>query len=191
MPAMGKVIFGMSVSLDGFVDTPSHSLDWVHVDEELHGWFNDQARKMRTSMYGRRMYELMTGYWATAEDDPNATPVEVEFARIWKNTPRVVFSRTLKEVGWNSRLVREGAAEEVARLKKEPGDMDVGGPTLAATLLEAGLIDEVHLYLEPVILGAGTRFFPPLEARIELKLLDTRRFASGVILLRYETIASE
>jgi dihydrofolate reductase len=191
MPAMGKVIFGMSVSLDGFVDTPSHSLDWVHVDEELHGWFNDQARKMRTSMYGRRMYELMTGYWPTAEDDPNATPVEVEFARIWKNTPRVVFSRTLKEVGWNSRLVREGAAEEVARLKKEPGDMDVGGPTLAATLLEAGLIDEVHLYLEPVILGAGTRFFPPLEARIELKLLDTRRFASGVILLRYETIASE
>ena len=79
------------------------------------------------------MYELMSGYWPTAEDDPDAKPVEVEFARIWKNTPRVVFSRTLKEVGWNSRLVREGAVDEVARLKKEPGDMDVGGPTLAAT----------------------------------------------------------
>jgi dihydrofolate reductase len=187
---MGKVIFGMSVSLDGFVDTPSHSLDWVHVDEELHAFFNDQARAMSTSLYGRRMYELMTGYWPTAEDDPDAKPVEVEFARIWKNTPRVVFSTTLKEVGWNSRLVSEGAVEEVARLKKEGGDMDVGGPTLAATLLRAGLIDEVHLYLEPVILGAGTRFFPPLDKRIGLNLLETRRFASGVILLRYETVAA-
>ena len=102
-----------------------------------------------------------------------------------------MFSTTLKEVGWNSRLVREGAAEEVARLKEQPGDMDVGGPTLAATLLEAGLIDEVHLYLEPVILGAGTRFFPPLEQRIGLNLLDTRRFGSGVVLLRYETVAAD
>jgi dihydrofolate reductase len=188
---MGKVIYGMSVSLDGFVDTPSHSLDWVHVDEELHGFFNDQARAMSTSLYGRRMYELMTSYWPTAENDPDAKPVEIEFARIWKDTPRVVFSTTLKEVGWNSRLVREGAVEEVARLKAQPGDMDVGGPTLAATLLKAGLIDEVHLYMEPVILGAGTRFFPPLEERIGLNLLDTRRFASGVILLRYRTVAAD
>lgn len=186
---MGKVIYSMSVSLDGFVDTPSHSLDWVHVDEELHAWFNEQARAMNTFLYGRRMYELMSGYWPTAEDDPTAKPVEVEFARIWRDKSKVVFSTTLQDVGWNSRLVREGAAEAVARLKTEPGDMDVGGPTLAATLLEAGLIDEVHLYMEPVILGAGTRFFPPLDERIGLKLLETRRFASGVVLLRYETTA--
>src|SRR6478672_6550312 len=139
---MGKLIYAMSVSLDGFVETPSRSITRVRVDEELHTAFNEEARAMSTSLYGRRMYELMSSYWPTAEDDPTAMPVEIEFARIWKDTPRVVFSSTLTEVGWNSRLVHEGAVEEVARLKAQPGDMDVGGPNLAATLLEAGLIDE-------------------------------------------------
>jgi dihydrofolate reductase len=140
---MGKLIYSMSVSLDGFVETPSRSLDWVIVDEELHSLFHDEARAMSACLYGRRMYELMTAYWPTAEADPAATPAMVEFARIWKDKPKIVFSRTLELVEWNSGLVRDDAADEVARLKEQPGfDMDVGGPTTAAPLMRHGLIDE-------------------------------------------------
>jgi dihydrofolate reductase len=179
----------MSVSLDGFVETPSRSLDWVLVDEELHSFFNDEAREVSTFLYGRRMYELMIDYWPTADTDPSATPAMLEFARIWKDTPKIVFSRTLEQVEWNSRLVREDAAAEVARLKAQPGfDADVGGPTLAWSLLRGGLIDEVRLFVHPVILGAGTPFFPALDDRIGLKLLETRTFGSGVVYLRYEMV---
>ena len=184
---MGKLIYSMSVSLDGFIETPSRSLDWVTVDEELHQHFNDEARAMSAFLYGRRMYELMTDYWPTAESDARATPAMVEFARIWKPKPKIVFSTTLDRVEWNGRLVRDNAADEVARLKAQPGfDMDVGGPTIAATFMRLGLIDEYRLFVQPVILGAGTRFFPPLDARVGLKLLKTRTFGSGVEYLRYE-----
>lgn len=181
----------MSVSLDGFVETPSRSLDWVQVDEGLHAFFNDEARGMSAFLYGRRMYELMSDYWPTAETDPAAPPAIVEFASIWKEKPKVVFSRTLEAVEWNSRLVRDHAAAEVARLKAQPEfDMDVGGPTTAAPLIRAGLIDEYRLYVQPVILGAGTSFFPGLDDRIGLNLLETRTFGSGVVFLRYEAVSS-
>jgi dihydrofolate reductase len=188
---MGRLVYSMSVSLDGFVETPSQSLDWVQVDEELHSFFNDEARSMSTFMYGRRMYELMTEYWPTAETDPSATPAMVEFARIWKDKPKIVFSTTLERVGWNSRLVRDGIDEEVARLKAQPGfDMDVGGPTIASTFVRLGLIDEYRLFVHPVILGAGKPFFPALDHRIRLRLLQTRTFGSGVVYLRYELASS-
>ena len=184
---MGKLIYSLSVSLDGFAESPSHSLDWAKIDEELHTFFNDQSREISASLYGRRMYELMFGYWPTAGADPAAAPAEVEFAGIWKRIPRIVFSTTLDEVDPGSRLVRSDAAEEVARLKAQPGDMDVGGPTLASTLMRAGLIDEYRLFVHPIILGAGTPFFTALDARVPLKLLETRTFGSGVVYLRYET----
>ena len=188
---MGRLIYSMSVSLDGFVETPSRSLDWALIDEELHSFFNAEAREMSAFLYGRRLYELMAAYWPTAEDDPSATPAMLEFARIWRDTPKVVFSRTLERVEWNSRLVRDDAAQEVARLKARPGfDMDVGGPTIAAPLLRLGLIDEVHLFVHPVILGAGTPFFPALDHRLGLELLETLTFGSGVICLRYKTLGS-
>ncbi len=187
---MGKLIYSMSVSLDGFVETPSRSLDWVLVDDELHAFFNDEAREMSAFIYGRRMYDLMTGYWPTAESDPAATPAMVEFARIWRDKPKIVLSTALGQVDWNSRLVRGDATREVARLKAQPGyDMSVGGPTTASALLRAGLIDEVRVFVQPVILGAGTPFFPALEDRIELRLLETRTFGSGVVYLRYATAA--
>jgi dihydrofolate reductase len=187
---MGRLIYSMSVSLDGFVNTPSRSLDWVLIDDELHSFFNDEARETSAFLYGRRMYELMVGYWPTAEADPSATPAMLEFARIWKDTPKIVFSRTLARVEWSSRLVRDDAAGEVARLKAQPGfHMSVGGPGTAATLMRLGLIDEYRLFVHPVILGAGTPFFPALEDRIGLRLLETRTFGSGVIHLRYETIS--
>ena len=185
---MGRLIFSMSVSLDGFVDTPAHSLDWVRVDEELHRVFNEESRTVGTSLYGRRMYELMTGYWPTAERDPDGTPATIEFARIWQATPKVVFSRTLESVAHGARLVRDDAVSEVARLKAEGDfDMDVGGPTLAGALIAAGLVDEYRLYVHPVVLGAGTRFFPALDDRVELELLETRTFGSGVVRLSYRT----
>jgi dihydrofolate reductase len=177
----------MSVSLDGFVETRSRSLDWVLIDEELHSFYNDEARQMTAFLYGRRLYQLMVDYWPRAEADPSATPAELEFARIWKDKPKIVFSTTLERVEWNSRLVRDDAAEEVARLKAQPGfDMDVGGPTLASTFMRLGLIDEYHLAVHPVILGAGTPFFTAVDDRIGLKLLETRTFRSGVVYLRYE-----
>jgi dihydrofolate reductase len=183
---MGRLIYSMSVSLDGFVNTSSASLDWVRVDEELHRVFNEEARSVSAFIYGRRLYELMTAYWPTAGADPAATPAEVDFAQIWRDKPKIVVSRTLERVEWNSRLVPTGIVEEVARLKEEPGyDMGVGGPTTAATLMKAGLIDEYRVYVNPVILGAGTPFFPELEDRIGLEPLETRAFGSGVVLLRY------
>ena len=107
---MRKVIYWMSVSLDGFIETPNRELDWVIVDEELHTFFNDQAREMGAFLYGRRTYEIMVDYWPTADTNPSAPEHEVEFARIWKNMPKIVFSKTLDKVEWNSRLVRDDAA---------------------------------------------------------------------------------
>jgi len=187
---MGRLVYSMSVSLDGFVETHSRSLDWVLIDEELHSLFNEEARAMTAFLYGRRMYQLMVDYWPTAETDPSATPAMIEFARIWKDKPKIVFSRTLERVEWNSRLVSDDAAEEVARLKAQPGfDMDVGGPTAASTFMRLGLIDEYRLFVHPVILGAGTPFFTALDDRIGLKLLETRTFRSGVVYLRYEMVS--
>jgi dihydrofolate reductase len=187
---MGRLIYSMSVSLDGFAAAPDGSLEWALVDDELHAHFNREAAGLSASLYGRRMYELMAGYWPTAETDPAATAEMVDFGRIWLATPKVVFSSTLEEVAWNSRLVAGDAAQEVARLKAQPGFvMDVGGPTLAGSLLRAGLVDEIRTYVHPVVLGGGLPFFPPLDAPLRARLLETRVFGTGVILLRYETRA--
>lgn len=182
----GRLTYSMAVSTDGFAAAADGSLDWVLIDEELHAAFNEESRSVDTSLYGRRMYELMAGYWPTAEDDPDATPTMLEFAKIWKVTPRVVFSRTLDTVEHGSRLVRDDAVGEVARLKAQGLAMDVGGPTLAGGLLRAGLVDEVRAYVNPMLLGSGLPFWPALDGPEPLRLVGTRTFASGVVLLRYD-----
>ena len=183
---MGKLIYLMNVSLDGYVETPDHSLDWANVDEELHRWFTDQAREADAFLYGRRLYEVMAAYWPTAESDPAATDYMLDFARIWNEKPKVVFSSTLVGVDWNSRLVRGDVGEELAHLRTEfDGDLAVGGPTLASAFIRRGLVDEYRLVVHPVILGAGTPFFPKLETPIGLRLTETRRFGSGVTYLGY------
>jgi dihydrofolate reductase len=183
---MRKVIYSFSVSLDGFIEGPNREIDWSAPDEELHRFFNEQSRQVGTSLYGRRLYELMSAYWPTADADPSAPDYVVEFARIWKATPKVVFSRTLEKVEWNSRLVRDNLAEEVAKLKAEPGkDMDLGGATLAATFMRLGLIDEYRLFVHPVVLGSGTPYFPALDHLINLRLVETRTFGR-VVYLRYQ-----
>lgn len=184
---MRKVIYSMLVSLDGFIETPSRSLDWHLIDEEIHQFINDQQATIDTYLYGRRLYELMAEYWPTADANPAAPGYEVEFARIWKNMPKIVFSQTLEQVEWNSRLVRGNLAEEVARLKARPGkDISVGGPTLAASFMRLGLIDEYQLFVHPIILGGGTPFFPALDDPIKLRLVETHMFGSGVVYLRYQ-----
>ena len=184
---MSKLIYSMSVSLDGYVAPADRSLDFVHVDDELHEVFNEEARSVGTMLYGRRMYELLVAYWPTGDQDPAATPAMRDFARIWRDKPKVVFSTTLDQVGWNSRLVRGDAVEEVRHLKAQPdNDMDVGGPTLAASLIAADLVDEYRMYVNPVVLGAGIPYFPPLERRLGLRLIDLRRFDGDVVYLRYK-----
>ena len=184
---MRKVIYSMNVSLDGFVEGSNRELDWSIPDEELHRFWNDQVREMSAFLYGRRLYELMANFWPTADQDPSAPDYIVEFARLWRDMPKVVFSTTLEKVKWNSRLVRDDIADEVARLKAQPGkDMDVGGPTLATTFMRLGLIDEYRLVVHPIVLGAGTPFFPPLDERVGLRLVETHTFGSGFVYLRYQ-----
>lgn len=183
---MGTVVYLMNVSLDGFINTPDGSLDWGHVDDEIHGFFNEQTRRTDVMVYGRRLYETMAGYWPTAQSDPEATEPMLEFARIWNPKPKVVFSTTLHEVLPGCRLLREDVVGEVTRLKAEiDGEIEVGGPTLARDVIRAGLVDEFRLVVHPVLLGAGTRFFPDVDEPIGLRLIESRTFASGATYLGY------
>ncbi len=182
----------MMVSLDGFIEGPDPDLDWGIVDEELHRFANDQARDASAFLYGRKVYETMAGFWATADSGPSVPDFEVEFARIWNQKPKLVFSRSLAEVGWNSRLIRDDIAGEVAKLKNQPGnELALAGADLAATFLQLGLIDEFRPIVHPVILGGGKPFLPPLGQPLNLKLAETRTFGSGVIYLRYLKTASD
>ncbi|MEO6350205.1 MAG: dihydrofolate reductase family protein [Candidatus Limnocylindrales bacterium] len=183
---MGRLIYLLNVSLDGFVETADKALDWTVIDDELHQWFNEQMRMLEASLYGRGLYETMSSYWPTAKSDPNATPIEREFADIWLDMPKIVFSRSLDSVDWNSRLVRDLPAEALGALRKEfKGDMDVGGATLAASFIKAGLVDEFGLVVHPVAIGSGTPYFPEFSSPTFLRLIETKRFESGVVYLRY------
>jgi dihydrofolate reductase len=183
---LGRLIYTLNTSVDGFVETRDHALDWSSDDDELLGWFADRFRGIAASLYGRRLYELMSATWPTAGDDPAATEQVREFGRQWLSTPKIVFSRTLTSVDWNSRLVQGDVGEQLARLRAEiDGDYEVAGPTLAAEFIRRGLVDRFELVVHPVILGGGTPYLPPLDKRIRLRLTDSRTFSSGVTYLGY------
>jgi len=183
---MGKLIYSMNVSLDGFVETTNHSLDWAIVDDELHRWFNDQSRTLDASIYGRRMYEVMASYWPTGEDDPAGSDVMREFSRIWKPMPKIVFSTTLDRVEHNARLVSGDVGDVLQGLWREfDGNIDVSGPNLAGQFVRRDLVDEYRLVVHPVVLGTGTPFWPALEAAHRLRLTERREFASGAELRSY------
>jgi dihydrofolate reductase len=185
--AMRKVIYAMSVSLDGFIEAADGDLSWSYPDEELHKHFNAQEALIGVHLYGRGLYENMSAFWPTAGQNPAEPAVEIEYARIWKSMQKIVFSTTLKKVEWNSQLVSENIAEVVKRLKAQPGkDMSVGGAGLAASFMQLGLIDEYWLYLRPILLGSGKRMFGPLPAKLKVRLVETHLFGSGVVLLRYQ-----
>jgi dihydrofolate reductase len=186
---MGRLVYLMNVSLDGYVETIDHSVSWGTVDEELHRWFTERTREASALLYGRRLYDTMAAYWPTAETDPAATDYMLDFARAWNATPKIVFSSTLSDVGPNCRLVRGDPVNELAWIRDEfPGDLQVGGPTLARAFVERGLIDRYDLVVHPVALGAGTPFFPTLDAPLRLQRTATRTFSSGAVHLGYEPI---
>ncbi len=183
---MRKVIYRMSVSLDGFIEGPNGDLDWGAPAPELHQHFNDRERETDILLYGRGLYEIMSAYWPTADQKPSAPEHEKEFARIWRGKPKIVFSTTLQRVEWNSRLVTGNIAEEVNKLKEQPGgEMTVGGAGLASSFMQLDLIDEYWLYLYPLLLGRGKPMFGPLQHKIGLQLLESRMLGHGVILLKY------
>jgi dihydrofolate reductase len=182
---MRDLIFSMGISLDGFIAAPRDNIDWTAPDTELHAFHNERIRGVGLELYGRKLYEVMR-FWLTAEEDPELDEVELEFARIWKATPKLVFSTTLESVEGNATLANGDPVEVVTRLKEESGDpLAVGGAGLASTLIEHGLVDDYRLFVHPVILGAGTPFFPALKDRIGLELVETRTFGSRVVYLRY------
>jgi dihydrofolate reductase len=177
----------MSVSLDGFIESMNGDISWADPDEELHSHFNELESALDINIYGRRMYEIMAAFWPTADENPTAPNVVIEYARLWKKMTKVVFSRTLEQVGWNTRLAKGDITEEVNNLKMQPGkDMSVSGAGLAASFMQLGLIDEYWLYLHPVILGGGKPMFPQLSDKINLQLVESRKFGRGVVMLRYQ-----
>jgi dihydrofolate reductase len=181
---MRKLSYSMGVSLDGFIVGPDGKFDWSAPDPELHRFHNEQAREAGLELYGRRMYETMRA-WEDIGDD--AAPEIAEFARIWRETPKLVFSTTLERVeGTNMTLATEDPVTAVTRLKQEPGGpLTVGGAGLAATLMSAGLVDEYGLFVNPVIVGGGTPFFPTLDDLIPVSLVETITFGSRVVYMRY------
>ena len=177
----------MSVSVDGFIEGPNRELDWHMVDDELHTHFNEQLEAMGAFVTGRVTYELMAGFWPTADEDPSSTGPMVEFARIWRDMPKVVFSRTLERADWHTTVVQELVPEEVRELKAQPGgDLVLGGADLASAFLRHDLIDELRLYVHPVLIGRGKPLFQPSDVKVDLRLAENRAFGNGVVLLRYQ-----
>jgi dihydrofolate reductase len=180
-----ELIYGMNVTLDGYVAAPGDDLGWSAPSEELFAWWLDQEKAISALLYGRGLWETMSSYWPTGDQQPGATPAQVEFARNWRDTPKVVFSSTLDEVD-GARLVKGDAVAEIARLKAgDGGPMRVGGATLAGAAMRAGLVDEYTIVTHPVLVGGGAPFFAPLDGWVELDLVETRTFPGGVALARY------
>ncbi len=185
---MSKLIYSIGVSLDGFIAGPGGEFDWAAPDEELHRFHNEQTREIGAHLLGRRLYELMV-YWETADRQPSISEYHLEFARLWQALPKVVFSNTLEEVEGNARLATDGLAEELARLREQPGkDLAIGGAGLAASAMKLNLIDEYRLFISPVIVGGGTPYFAALDERLDLELVETRTFGSRTVYLRYRRV---
>lgn len=183
---MRKVILMMSVSVDGFFEGPNRELDWHLVDDELHTHFNQELGAMGAFLNGRVNYELMAEYWPTADEDASASKPVAEFARIWRDMPKIVFSRTLDRADWNAVVVNDVVPADIRELKAQPGgDLVIGGANLASAFIQHDLIDEYRLYVHPVVIGAGHALFQT-GTRIDFALAETRTFGNGVVLLRYE-----
>jgi dihydrofolate reductase len=185
---MRKLTFGMNLSLDGYVAAPGDDLGWSVMSDELFQWWSDRVGATGLALYGRRLWEGMSAHWPTADQQPGATPAQIEFAGRWRDMPKVVFSSTTRAVDWNTRLVTGDAVTEITRLKADDGaPMDIAGATLAAAAMRAGLIDGYALVTHPVLVGGGTPFFTALDNWVSLSLVETRTFPDGVVLTRYET----
>ena len=185
---MRTLSYAMNVSLDGYVAAPGDDLSWGVPSDEWFQWWSDRVGATGLALYGRRLWEGMSSHWPTADQQPGVTAAQIQFAQRWRDMPKVVFSATTGSVDWNARLVTGDAVTEITRLKTEDGGpMDIGGATLAATAMRAGLIDEHVLVTHPVLVGSGAPFFTVLDSWVNLSLVETRTFPGGVLLTRYET----
>jgi dihydrofolate reductase len=184
---MAKLIYSAITSLDGYVADEDGNFDWAAPDEEVHSFVNDLERPVGTYLYGRRMYEVMAP-WETDPTLADQPRVMRDFAELWQAADKIVYSTTLETVSTAStRIERDFDPEAVRRLKATAGsDLSVGGPDLAAQAIKAGLVDELHLFLAPVVVGGGNQALPD-KVRLGLELLDERRFGNGMLYLRYRT----
>jgi len=183
---VAKLIYTAIASLDGYIADEDGRFDWAVPDEEVHGFINDLERSVGTYLYGRRMYEVMTGWETMALADQS--PFMRDFAQIWRAADKIVYSTTLATVSTaRTRIERAFDPEAVRQLKASLArDLAVGGPDLAARAFEAGLVDECHVFVAPIVVGGGTRSFPD-DVRVRLELADERRFGSGMVNLCYRT----
>jgi dihydrofolate reductase len=186
---MRSLTYSMYVSLDGYIVGPDGDFDWTGSDEELFRFVTEEIRQLGVYLLGRRLYETML-YWETADQDPSLDDARLEWAALWKPLPKVVFSTTLPAVQGNARLASGGLAEEIERLRAEPGEGEIaiGGATLAAEAAALGLIDEYRARVCPVLVGGGIPFFAQRERRVDLELVETRSFSSGVVYLRHRVV---
>jgi dihydrofolate reductase len=184
---MGKLIYSTITSLDGYVADKDGNFDWAAPDEEVHTFFNDLERKVGTYLYGRRMYEVMR-YWETAHALTDQPSFMQDFAKIWRAADKIVYSKTLETASSaRTRIERDFYPDTVRRMKAQAErDISVGGPGLATQAFKTGLVDECHLFVTPVVVGGGKRSLPN-DVRLELELLDERRFEGGVVHLHYST----
>jgi dihydrofolate reductase len=185
---MAKLIYSAITSLDGYVADEEGKFDWAEPDGEVHTFFNDLERPVGTYLYGRRMYEVMVAWETLTMNDQ--TPFMRDFAEIWRAADKIVYSKTLEAVSSaRTRIERDFDQDVVREMKTSAGrDITVGGPNLAAHAFKAGLVDECHLFLAPVVVGGGTQSLPS-NVRLKLELIDERRFGNGMVYLRYRTSA--
>jgi dihydrofolate reductase len=183
---MRSVTYSMGVSLDGYIVGPDGGFDWTEPDKEVFRFWIDEIRGVGVHLMGRKLYETML-YWETADQNASLDDAELEWAALWNPLPKVVFSTTLSAVQGNARLVSGGLAEEIERLRAEPGEGDIaiGGATLAAEAAALDLIDEYQAMVHPVLVGGGIPFFPQRERRVDLELVETRTYNSKFVYLRY------
>jgi dihydrofolate reductase len=182
---MAKLIYAAITSLDGYVEDSDGKFDWARPDDEVHAFVNDLERPVGTYLYGRRMYETMV-YWETASTGPDQPAVVRDYTEIWRAAEKIVYSRTLEEASSaRTRIERDFNTDAIRQLKSASGsDVTIGGSELAGQAIAAGLVDECHLFLNPVVVGGGKRALPD-NLRVNLELLSERRFTSGVVHLHY------
>jgi dihydrofolate reductase len=183
---MRSVTYSMSMSLDGYIVGPDGGFDWPGFSEDVFRFWIDEIRGVGVHLMGRRLYETML-YWETADEDPSLGDAELEWAALWKPLPKVVFSTTLSAVQGNARLASGDLAEEIERLRAEPGEGEIaiGGATLAAEAAALDQIDEFRVMAYPVLVGGGIPFFPRRERRVDLDLVESRPIGSNVVYLHY------
>jgi len=186
---LAKVIYSAITSLDGYVADEHGNFDWAMPDNEVHAFVNNLGRPIGTYLFGRRMYDVMA-VWETMPTSGDASPVEQDFARIWQAADKIVYSRTLHKASTTrTKIEREFDPGEIRRLKSESQrDIAVGGSHLAAEAIKAGLVDELQQFVTPIVVGGGNHWLPK-HVRVQLELLEERRFKSGVVYLRYRTKA--